>query len=433
MFIALVPGRAAKNSETIVKILLVAYYFPPIISGGSQRPTQMFKYLTKLGDRVTVLAPTYDKANPPEQSVIHIYDPSHNMHRKGMRRLQWLFHRIPIEINNYLGKYSSIYSQWQQNVLNHADEILQHAQPELIIATYPPVETLQIGLMLSQKAQVPLVADFRDGLLFETIESKRLRRFACVYKAYQAIEKRIANEAAALITVSEPLSKYFRETYNNSCVRTIANGFDPDEMQLQLPDIDLAPEYFHIVHSGRFSLSDASCTILPLVHALNSLLADRPELAQKLQLHFLGELSRQEIKILAGLVQYGVAHLHGPLNRKYSLAFQRRADLLLLVTSPSRRSVATAKIFEYLQARRPILALTPHSFAAEIIEKCRCGWVVSPLAVNEIRLILERIIDDPIFYQDINLSASVIADYSITVSLDKLSKLLRTLDKNHTA
>jgi glycosyltransferase involved in cell wall biosynthesis len=270
-------------------------------------------------------------------------------------------------------------------------------------------------------------------LLFEPIESKHLKKNSGICKIYEDFERQVVAESAALITVSEPLSRYFQETYHHPCVATVPNGFDPDETQLKLPDIDLEPGCFHIVHSGRFSLSDAGCTILPLVQALNSLLADRPELTQKLRLHFLGELSRREIKMLAGLAQCGVAHLHGPLSREHALAFQRRADLLLLVTSPNRRSVATTKIFEYLQARRPILALTPRSFAAEIVEKCRCGWVVSPLAINEIRFILERIIDDPVFYQDVDLSTAAIADYSIAVSLDRLSELLLTMDKNRPA
>ena len=134
--------------------------------------------------------------------------------------------------------------------------------------------------------------------------------------------------------------------------------------------------------------------------------------------------------MLSGLVQCGVVHLYGPVNRLRVLAFQRQADLLLLVTSPNRRSVATTKIFEYLQARRPILALTPRSFAAEIVEKSRCGWVVPPLAVNEIRLMIERIIDDRVFYHAVDLSVAAIANYSITVSLGQLSELLHNMDKN---
>ncbi len=51
-----------------MNILLIAYYYPPIISGGSQRPVRMAKYLARLGNRVTVLAPGYSRKNPPERA-----------------------------------------------------------------------------------------------------------------------------------------------------------------------------------------------------------------------------------------------------------------------------------------------------------------------------------------------------------------------------
>jgi glycosyltransferase involved in cell wall biosynthesis len=416
-----------------MKILLIAYYFPPLPGPGSLRPAMMAKYLRSCGHDVCILTQGDRSPKSEEAEIRRVFDISHNCDRRGWRRIQWLALRLAVEALNRIGIYASIYSFWKRAVLKREEAIMASALPQAIIATYPPVETLEIGLHLSRKYKLPLIADFRDGLLFEAIESKCLRRFACVRKAYKAIEYHTASEAAALITVSEPLSRYFRETYDKSYVMTVPNGFDPDETQLRLPDIDLEPGCFHIVHSGRLSLSDAGCTILPLVQALNSILADRPELTQKLRLHFVGELNRRENKMLSGLAQCGVARLHGPLSRKHALAFQRQADLLLLVTSPDRSSVATTKIFEYLQARRPILALTTRSFAAEIVEISRCGWVVSPLAVNEIRLILGRIIDDPVFYHDIDLSTAAIADYSITVSIGWLNELLHSMDKNRPA
>jgi len=417
----------------MARILLIAYYYPPDHASGGQRPLKMAEYLPRLGHDVVVLTSSYARETSAEKNIIRVYDPSHNKNRVGLRKFQWFFLRLTVEMLNRLGICASIYSLWKRSVLRKTNGIIARVKPQWILATYPPVEILEIGLHLSQKFNLPLIADFRDGLLFEAIESKRMRRFACVRKVYEIIESRVSSEAAALITVSEPLSRYFRDTYNPACVATVPSGFDPDETQLRLPNIDLEPGCFHIVHSGRFSLSDASCTILPLVQALNSLLADRPKLVRIIRLHLLGELSRREKRMLAVLARGGVVRIHGSVSRPQALAFQRRADLLLLVTSPNRSSVATTKVFEYLQARRPILALTPPSFAAEIIEKCRCGWVVSPLAVNEIRLILERIIDDPVFFQDVDLSTAASADYSITVSMGQLSELLRTMDKNRPA
>ncbi len=124
--------------------------------------------------------------------MLRIYDPSHNMNRRGLRRWQWLFLRSVVEVLSRLGCYSSIYSYWRRSVLRRADMIRQQAAPEVIVATYPPVETLEIGLALAKKFEVPLVADFRDGLLFEPVESRRLRRFVSLQKKYKQVEAEIA-------------------------------------------------------------------------------------------------------------------------------------------------------------------------------------------------------------------------------------------------
>jgi len=412
-----------------MRILFVAYYYPPLEGPGVTRAVNLVKYLRRAGHDVSVLTHSYSGDQAGDSALLRFHDPSFNFRRRGWRRLPWLCRRLWSELLNRSGMYASIFGAWKNRILAREKKILEITRPDVILATYPPVETLEIGLRFSRKYKLPLIADFRDGLLFEPIESKRLGRFACVRKTYMEIERQVAAAAAALVTVSEPLSDYFRRTYACARVVTVANGFDPEETRQPLPAVDLEPGCFHIVHSGRFALSDAGCDIAPLAAALNGLLAERPELARTLRLHLLGALTPREKGMLSGLARRGVARLYGQVGREQALAFQRRAGLLLLVTAPDRSSVATTKIFEYLQARRPILALTPSSSAAEIVEKCRCGWVVPPSATNEIRGVLERLIDDPDLDRKVDLSLAAIAAYSFPASLAKLNELLRGLQR----
>lgn len=412
-----------------MRILLIAYYYPPQHDSGGQRPQKMARYLTGFGHDTFVLTSTYDRKAQAEGNVIRVYDPSHNMNRVGWRRFQWLALRTVIELLNRLGAAAAIYSPWKNAVLRKAGEIIARVRPEAIIATYPPVETLEVGLHLSREYNLPLIADFRDGLLFETIESTRLRRHACIRKAYAEIERQVAAGAAALVTVSEPLSRYFRDTYGHRLVETVANGFDPEESAMPLPEAPLPPGCFHIVHTGRFALSDAGCDIAPLVKALQGLLAARPGLESTLRLHLLGELNRREKELLAGLARRGVACLHGVVDRLQALACQRRADLLLLVTAPKRSSVATTKIFEYLQARRPILALTGNTFAAEIVEKTRCGWAVPSQSERQIAQVLERIVLDADFRHAADMSPGAIEEYSFAHGCRRLAELLPSLSR----
>jgi glycosyltransferase involved in cell wall biosynthesis len=412
-----------------MRILFIAYYYPPLQGPGVTRAVNLVKYLRRAGHDVSVLTQSYASDQLRDRELLRVHDPSFNCRRHGWRRLPWLCRRLGIEILNRSGIYASIFGAWKSRALARENRILEIARPDVILATYPPVETLQVAMRLAAKAALPLIADFRDGLLFEAIESKRLRRFACVRKAYAEIERQAASASAVLVTVSEPLSAYFRRAYGHARVITVANGFDPDESLMLLPEVTLEPGCLHIVHSGRFALSDAGCSIAPLVQAVLALLAVRPELARTLRLHFLGELTRREKRLLAGLARRGVARLHGQVDRARALAYQRRAGVLLLVTSPDRSSVATAKIFEYLQARRPVLALTGRSAAAAIVAGTRSGWVASPRSAPEIEEALERLIDDPERDRRLDLSAEAVRDFSFAAGLAPLLEALRAMQK----
>ena len=208
-----------------MRILLIAYYFPPLPGPGSLRPAGMAKYLRSSEHDVFVLTQGDRSPKNEEAAIMRIRDSSHNCNRRGWSRIKWLVLRLAVEALNRSGIYASIYSLWKQAVLRREESIMANVRPQAIIATYPPVETLEIGFRFSQKFNLPLIADFRDGLLFEAIESKRLRHFTCVRKHYTAIERQVASEAAALTTVSEPLSRYFRETYDTSRVVDRAQWF----------------------------------------------------------------------------------------------------------------------------------------------------------------------------------------------------------------
>ena len=57
------------------------------------------------------------------------------------------------------------------------------------------------------------------------------------------------------------------------------------------------------------------------------------------------------------------------MSRERALALQREADVLLLLAQPTRSQLLNIKLFEYLAARRPILALAGDTEAGRIVEE----------------------------------------------------------------
>jgi glycosyltransferase involved in cell wall biosynthesis len=79
------------------------------------------------------------------------------------------------------------------------------------------------------------------------------------------------------------------------------------------------------------------------------------------------------------------------LDRAGAYALQRSADALVLITSRNT-SEATSKLFEYLAAGRPIVALAENNEAERIIRETNTGVAVPPDDVDAITAALRRVV-----------------------------------------
>ena len=118
-----------------MNVLIIAYYFPPVKSVGSDRPEKIGKFLRKQGHHVTVLTHSYTGTDLDQEHVIRVYDISHNMNRRGVRRFQWLFLRLFSQVLNRFGFYHTIYTFWKKKVKRYAGQIVSRVAPDVILAT----------------------------------------------------------------------------------------------------------------------------------------------------------------------------------------------------------------------------------------------------------------------------------------------------------
>lgn len=407
-----------------MKILLIAYYYPPNHSSGGQRPLKMAELLPRFGHDVVVLTSSYAKKAGGEKNVIRVYDPSHNKNRVGLRRFQWLARRTAVELQNRAGIYSSIYAPWKRAVLGKAAEIIARTDPGCILATYPPVETLEIGLELSQRFRLPLISDFRDGLMFRSIEEKRLAAHRCVFARYAKIEAAAASASSLIVAVTPVLRDYFLDAYPGSRCETIFNGFDDGEC-LDLPAISLRDGEFHVVHTGRIALSDSAADMGPFISAWRRIVGRRA--GPPARLHLVGEYSRREKSLLADMVRSGAAVLHPLMERRETLAMQKAADLLLLVTRPGVRSGIPLKLFEYIRSGKPILALSDDGEVRRIVAASGTGWCVPPQDEEAIASQLERVLAGHGRRSSLERRPDLIAGFSWESQMGGLHRLLAAL------
>jgi glycosyltransferase involved in cell wall biosynthesis len=367
-----------------MKILFISYHYSLSDSTGSLRPRAMAKYLPQNGIEVVVL--TY---LPQREAVSFVGNMIgvKDVTRETVPLLVYYAWRIWQKGLRSLGLYRGGLEYWRNVAMNHSAEIIARVKPDAIFASYPSVEALEIGVALSEKYGLPLISDFRDGLLFEPVEEGQLRHPATRHY-YEALEAKVMALSRLVLTVSEPISAYFRERYAHPNVMTLHNGFDLDDIAPDM-NIGLSKGVINIVHTGRLSASRVGTSgkgrgVDALSSALHILLERSPEMARQFRLHFVGLLSHAEQNSLAPFVAQDMVKLWGHLPRALALGFQRKADVLLLITAPDKASIATGKLFEYLAANKPILALTRGTEAACIISETGAGVVVSPDEPEEI-------------------------------------------------
>ncbi len=189
-----------------LRLLVIAYHFPPQNSAGAQRPMQMQKLLPKFGVDVSVLTHSYDRTDlASDPNLLRVFDTN----SRGFGKLLHYPLRIVQRLSRMLGGANSWHGVWARGVKRRAADIMRIANPDIVLSTYPPIETLDLGLYFSEQFGVPLIADFRDGLLFEPVEPTMLQS-ASTRARYHDIERRIGLQTAGVITVSDPISDYFR-------------------------------------------------------------------------------------------------------------------------------------------------------------------------------------------------------------------------------
>ena len=204
----------------------------------------------------------------------------------------------------------------------------------------------------------------------------------------------------------------------------ITNGFDPEEMPA--PDgvaSLLDPERHSLVHTGRMEAARSSPA--PLLEALRRLKRESPEVADRLEVVFAGPVSARESELLAADDLAGLVKAVGWLERPRALALQRAADSLLVVTEgPSRPSVATGKVFEYLGAKRPIVVLGEGTEAARIVADAGAGISTSASDPDEIAATLRRVLADT---PKVDGRSEVLERYSYPRLVERLAALIEEI------
>jgi glycosyltransferase involved in cell wall biosynthesis len=371
---------SAVVEAALVRVLLVAYFFPPCKDTGAHRPAALAKYLRRLGHDVTVLTTSAygTLAGDDERGIERTADAQlWRARARGAEHIDALY-----DADTYSGRPhplsklvvpEPLAAAWAPFARRRAKQLHRREAFDCVITTSPPESAHSVGAQL-QRRGAAWVADVRDAWTFEPLRPPfptRLQR-----RLDERMERRVLGAADVVVCVSEPAAEDLRRRGIADPV-LVRNGADPELLAAADPASVaglLDPARVSLVYTGRFGAAGRDPRAL--VDGLRELSRARPDEAGRLELVIAGPLTEDERELFATTV--GPAHIRvvGALERERALALQRAADCLLLVAHPIRSQLANFKLYEYLSAGPPILALADGTEAGTISR--RAGAEVAP-------------------------------------------------------
>ena len=352
------------------------------------------KYLGRMDVRVTVLTSDVFGDGPIEGAsrVVRTADLLSSRLNWRRRNLQALGGSVPATYSRRSVVEDIVVPDlalvtWLPFALRRALQLVREESFDCVLTSSPPESTHFVGRALHRRG-VPWIAELRDGWTFEP--SGRAWPSRVQRALDRRLERSTLSRANLVVGVTEPIVDDLRRRLGLRA-ELVTNGFDPEEDADASEAADLLHEGRHtVVHTGRMAVSGS--TPRPLLEALARVGSDR------LDVILAGPLTEDERELVARAEREGLVRWVGTLDRRRTLALQRAADTLLVVTEgPTRRSVATGKLFEYLGAGRPVLVLGEGTAAADIVRSAAAGIVTSATDPDAIASSLESLVaGDPL-------------------------------------
>jgi glycosyltransferase involved in cell wall biosynthesis len=370
-------------------IVFVAYFYPPCPDAGAHRPAAMVKHLGKLGHRVTVLTTAAYGRTPDEVAtgagdsncVVRTADLQLLRARlRGARRVQAIYGADtysgrPHPLSRVLVPEPLVLA-WAPFALARALRLHRAHRFDAVITSSPPESAHLIGSAL-QRRGAAWVADVRDAWNFEPLRPPFPTR--AQRRVDHGLERRLMRAADVVTCVSRPAAEDLRSRVGAN-VALVPNGWDPElapprdrPQEAEVARL-LDPDRVSLVYTGRFGSYGRDPR--PLIEALGRLAREDPQHAGALELVLAGPYTEAELAVLGSDVAPARISVLGSLPRGQALALQRAADALLLLASPERTQLANLKLFEYLAAGRPLLALASGTEAGRIVSETHAGEVV---------------------------------------------------------
>ncbi len=374
------------------KVLIIAYYFPPLGGSGVQRTLKFVKYLPQFGWQPTVLTVGNTAYYAKDDSLLkeieslniriirtQSNDPNSILHKK--KDIVKMPKERTRRILNFISDTFFIPDNkigWKRHAVKAASEVMEKEKFDVIFATAPPATDFLIGVELKKRFKLPLVVDYRDSWL-----SYPFKFFPTPLHRYLHFRKeKLVLHKSDMITVThrrvkeEILTRH--RFLRHDDVVILPHGFDPEDLQVDNPGVLPHIEKMRITYSGMFY---GTKTPVYFLQALAKVFKENPQLRGRIEACFAGLFRAEHINLINQLGLQNSVNLLGYLEHKESVRYLLASDVVWVMMQDDWET--PGKIFEYIGTKKKILGCVPKGYIRAIIEEAG-GDCVEPTDVNAI-------------------------------------------------
>lgn len=344
---------SADYISSMNRILVVSYYFPPVLSARSIQVAKFVKYVNRSHYRVNVVTANLSSIGTgriDEDLNKYLVDRTINVTRAKSRY-------VKTHLDVFLGSLTGLYFlPWIRSTFHECLCNMYDMHFEALCTFSSPFDSHLVGLLLKRKfGNVRWVACFSDPFVnnpFVAYYSRFLRR------GFQSvIERLIVKNADVCVFVSHELMERIMCRYpirfKNKC-RVIPHCYDDEIFPVRVRSTSC---YVTLRYIGDFCRQRS---LQPLVAAIRILKQQESEVLSKLKIEIVGQSPQPHELDHFLRKDESVIRLFGPVSYPVSLELMVSADYLLVIDASFERSpFFPSKIVDYLGSKRPIIGITP--------------------------------------------------------------------------
>jgi len=361
------------------RVLMIAYYFPPIGGPGTQRSLKYVKYLRRFGWEPIVIA-GIEPSEHQDPELLKDIPEGVEVHRIALPRTPWrtlrrlLFDHHLGRLGGFLGHwldFPETRREWAEHAADLAVKMHREHPFDLLYTTSYPYSPHYVGVRIKRTLGVAWVADFREPWAGYELDLGPLPKW--VERKHMTAERAVARSADALTFAQPTVARDLctRHCLNSARCATITNGYDPDDFALGERSFPPIEGSVRIVHTGSFYRAYSPHQFMD---ALADHWAEWRHDSPRIEMRFVGGVGDYEVKQIPGIKVSVLPRVTHP----EAIEEQRQAHILLVTFD--RRVFSgniPGKLFEYLRWGKPILAVVPSDGGtAAIVRECEAGWVV---------------------------------------------------------